>query len=635
MNDTDPPLSLPNDQCVNAVNVEWVVSMLGERRRGSTGVTLTADLTARDRIPFVYRHLPTSDETASELFALGVTGTSTAMFCRKTTSWSTITPTDAFTISGSYQYQLQAQSLHGKMFVAYKSAVNRLHVWDGTTLRRAGLAAPTAAPTGANTGSGSFASTRYYRVREAVLSGSTVLLRSEPGPVLTFAPSGSGTGVVVTKPADMGESATHWELEASLSETGDYYRIARTVVGTGSVTDSVAATTGYAASGTLSEERGDYTPIHSGKFLLVDEDRLLVLGSHDDDTLASRMAWTPVYNDTGEGNDERIPLSPVSFRDLDTFKGGAITGAVGPVNGEIWIFKWSHIYKAMRTGVRTNAYDIVPISTQRGALPGSMVEGVDQQGSPCVYFLDPKVGPCRIGSDGIVRRCGRDIWTTWQTVNINAASVISRAIFYDSVGQVHWFVATNGSDTPNKRLVLHVEHTRDTEDGVRGGWAVWDGPSAAVISTCLYSTNIDANTARNLTLVPFVGLATTPVVLRTDTGTTDNGTAFTPLLKTKPYTPINILHQFEVKGASLLGTATTNALVDITVTPDFGKQTALTVTGVDLTPAGSETDVIQHREDLGFAELTVVDFTFADSATNAARWELNQFALKDSKGQTR
>ena len=88
MNNTDPAIALPDDQCVLAENVEMVASMLGDRRLGTTAVTLDSFLSARDRVTFLFRHLPTADETAAELWALGVTGTTTAKLGRKTTAWS-------------------------------------------------------------------------------------------------------------------------------------------------------------------------------------------------------------------------------------------------------------------------------------------------------------------------------------------------------------------------------------------------------------------------------------------------------------------------------------------------------------------------------------------------------------------
>src|SRR5688572_21827565 len=132
MNDTDPAIGLPDDRCVSAVNVEFNTSLLGERRQGAIAIDLVGSgLESHTRVPFVYRHLPTSIESASELWAFGVTGTSSSTLAKKTTTWATVSPSDAITITGDYQYQLQAASLGNKLFLAYKSAVDRLHVWDG------------------------------------------------------------------------------------------------------------------------------------------------------------------------------------------------------------------------------------------------------------------------------------------------------------------------------------------------------------------------------------------------------------------------------------------------------------------------------------------------------------------------
>jgi hypothetical protein len=152
------------------------------------------------------------------------------------------------------------------------------------------------------------------------MSGSTVLRRSEPGATLTFAPSGTKTGAVITKPASIGESETHWEIEAS-TDNANFYRLAQTVVGTTTYTDTVALGTGYATSGTLSADTGDYTRIPSGKFLVSDDDRLVIAGSWENADYASRIWWTPVYGDTtGVGNDERLEMDTDPFLDLDGFK---------------------------------------------------------------------------------------------------------------------------------------------------------------------------------------------------------------------------------------------------------------------------------------------------------------------------
>lgn len=627
VNNSDPAISLPEDQCVLAKNVEWVESMLGERRRGSVAISVSgSDISGKDRVTFLHRHLPTSDETASELWVLGVTGTSSSALCKKTTSWTTITLSEAITLTSGYQYQVAGQTLHGKLFLAYKSSVDRLHVSsNGTTVRKTGFGEP-AAPTGADQGAGAIEAVRYYRVRYTEQVGGATTRRSEPSNVLTHDPVAAAS-VRVTKPATISEGETHWELEAS-HDNIDFYVIATTAVGTTFYDDSNTNYTTF----TLSEDVGGYENIHSGEFLSADEDRLLIGGSFEDDDLASRVSWTPVFNDTGAGNDERIPITTTNFLDLDTFEGGKLTGLSNPVIGSVWATKLSHIYKLVRTTDNTKAYDPVTITKARGALKGSLAAGIDQRGMAALYFLDPQVGPCRIGVNGI-QQCGADIRITWKTLNIDATDVVCRAIYYPEARQVHWWIAETGQNKPTLRLVLQVNESRDFADGIRRGWAIWDGNSAKAIAACLYSTNIDAGTARNKVLVPFIGLEGLGLIHRTDTGTDDNGVAYTARIKTKPYWLKSILHKFGVRVGALLAKAVTGASVDLAVYRDFEIETTKTVEDISFTATGTENQVIKFLDNLTGSEMRVAQFEFIDVDSPGDRWELNQLAVVETPGQ--
>ena len=629
MNNTDPAIGLPEDQCVLAQNVEFVDSMLGERRKGTSAITLPADISARDRVTFVYRHLPTDDETAAELWVLGAS-TLTAVLSRKTTTWATVTISDTPTLTGFSPYRWQAVTLHGKMFLFYKSNVDRSHVVDSTgAMRRTGLAEP-AAPTGANTGVGTFSGTRYYRVRFTVQSGGTTLLRSEPSDALTFAPSGTGTGVIVTKPATISEGETHWELEASF-DNANFYILATTVVGTTTVTDSTAYTTGYAGVYTLSEDVGDYALIPSARYATTDEDRLVWAGSWESAAYASRVGWTPVYGASGVGNDERFETDTDPFKDLDTYEGGPITGLSSPVLGAIWVFKSKAIFRLTRTDNRANAYRARKFSSKVGAIHGSVVTGVDATGSPCVYFIDPDVGPCRIGQTGI-KRCGEDIRKTWETLNVDATQVVASSLFFPTNKQVWWTIAVDSGTAPTKMLVLHTQHSREYADGVRKGWALWTGNIAKALSMCLFADNIEDNAARSLTLVPFIGLEGLSLVHRCHTGTADNSVAYTATITTKPYWLGSLLQHFEVRVAALCAKAVTSAAITVKCMRDFAAETTATVSDVDLADA-TATDVIEWIDNLQGSEMKVGQFQFTDVTTPLARWELNRFDVNEEPGQ--
>jgi hypothetical protein len=647
LNNTDPPSALAPDQCTEAINVEWLHSTLGEKRAGTTAVDIAGStlLTAGiDAVTFLYRHLPTAAESDAELWALGVdlSGADNQL-ARKTTAWAGVTPVDALVTTGDYAFQVAAQTLHGKLFLAYKSAVDFLHVWDGTTLRRVGFPAP-AAPTGADTGSGSFATTRYYRVRwTQQVSGSTVR-RSEPSATLTFAPSGSGTGVVVTRPTAPNEGETHWELIASINNS-DWYRVATTAIATTTATDSVAAATGYAVAGTIDEEVTAYTRIYSARFLSADEDRLLVGGSFENPDYASRVSWTPVYGDPGAGNDERLPTSVSGYVDLDGFEGGELTAMSGPVNGSIYCFKRSHIYKLTRTGQVSRSYAVTPVTKAIGALPGSLVEAVDQNGNPCLYFWDARVGPCRIGSTGGLEICSYDILTTVRTVNLEGSRVVHG--LYDSHNrQVRYWLATGASDYPNLQLVLHTNLTRPTDEGVRKGWTTFTGRSSTALSSCVFADNVDDGVARSLSLTPIIGLpgwttangAQTAFLQRCGVGSTDalttgdtsEDTYYRATVVSRPFTPYSLLQKTGVQAATLLAKAAAGVTVYVRAVRDFGIET-LTKAAV-LTPVGSEAHVVKPLDSFSFSDIKSLQVGFGDyGQAVSGLWELNELAVKTTK----
>lgn len=622
------------DQCTTAENVEFNLSTLGERRKGCISVSLPAAITGdvnMQAVTFLHRYLPTSDETASELWALAQHLTSQFYTLqRKTTAWFTVTPVTDIDVTSNRGYQLSAQTLHGKLFLAYRSVggVNRLNVWDGTTLRPTGLTEP-AAPSVANTGTPgtAYTGTRYFRVRYTKQVASVTVLRSEPSDATTFAPSGTGTAARITKPATISEGETHWEVEAS-TDNANFYRIATTVVGTTTYDDSTAYVPGYATltGSVLSEDIGDYSLIHSGKFLAADQDRLLIGGSWEDTALASRVSWSPVYGDPGVGNDERIPIDTDNFLDLDGFEGGPLTYLSNPVGGYIYAFKRSHTYRLGRTGQRSRAYEATNISKSLGALPGSVVEGVDQYGMPCLYFLDPETGPCRTGGARMIQSASRDILNTWRTVNTDAL-IVSRVVYYPESRQVHWWIATSAGTVPNLKIVLQTNETREMPDGVRKGWSTATGRIAGAYAACLYADNIDVNIARSLVLRPFIGVtAASGYVLRCDTGIDDNGLAYAARTVTKPFVLRGLLNKFGSLTIAILAKANSTASVIVKVIRDFGLESKEVETTLAAS-AMAESHVIKQLKNLNFSQMFAMQLEFKDAAVPAGTWELNRLDM--------
>lgn len=654
LDDTSPPSILEEDRCTVAENVEFVDSTCGERRRGCTAIDLPSSITGNanlDAVTWAHRHLGSNLEGASELwlFAQSLTGADNLLTRRTKTTWETITPLVAIDSEEGRGHQISAQTLHGKLFFSYKSAEDRTYVYDGTTLRRAGHAAPGAAPTVADTGSGSFTGTRYYRVRFTTQASGTTIIRSEPSAVQTFSPSGSGTDARITKPASIGEDETHWEVEASLDNV-NFYRIATVVVGTTTYDDSTAFTTGYAASGTLSEDIQDYTLLPSGKFLRADQDRLLVIGSWESTDQASRVRWTPVFAASGVGNDERLELDTDPFLDLDGFEGGEITDVGRTLNGYIHVYKRGHVYRLVRTGNRAQAYEAFALTKSRGALPGSVITAVDQAGLPAEYFLDPSVGPMRIGPSGL-QWCGRDIQTRWDTVNTNA-TVPCHGVYQRETRQVHYWVATGSSEYPNEKIIVHTNEMRDSEEGARRGWVtVPDGDRiAAAHCSVMFSPNVDTTDDRTFPLVPFIGKEAWTVglnsirdlVQRCNTGNTDAHTdgdtvsTYYARVKTRPFTLSGLLTHLRLMSAALLVKTSTDADARLSVHAirDFGAEDLPVAT--DLLAAQGEEFTIKRLDDLNFSEIHILQLEMGDLNTDLTppeAWQINQVQIKVNLGQ--
>lgn len=654
LDDNDPPTSLSQDSCTVAENVEFYLSTLGERRAGCIAINLPTSITADptiDTVSWMGVHYPTNALGAIELWELaqGITGSNSTLSHNALGTWATVTPNDPITVTSGFGSQMRGTSLHAKFYLAHKSAFDRLHVWDGSTLRRTGLLPPAAAPTGADTGSGSYGSARYFRVRFTVVSGSVILRRSEPSPVLTFTPSGSGSGVIITKPASLGEGETNWEVEAS-TDNANFYRIASPAVGTTTYTDSTVFATGY-VSGILSEQLTAYTVIPSGRYMTTDADRLLSCGSWENPNFGSRIWWTPVLGATGVGNDERLDMTVNPYIDLDGFEGGDLTGVSQSLNGYFYAFKWQHIYKIIRNGQLTNAYQATPITKSRGAFPGSVIDGVDQSGNPALYFLDPQVGPMRIGIYGM-EWLGRDIRNLWSRVNQNA-SVPAHGVFYQSKNQVHFWVALDGSDHPNAKIIVHCDEIVSDANGGRRGWVTVPVGNriADAYCSCMFSANVDSGDIRSFDLVPFIGKTQWSVagntiknlIQRCDVGTTDafttNDTAayYYASVQTRPFAPMSFMTKTGLLAGTLVLASSGSPSNDVHVRADkdFGLETKLI--GVPLFPQANETILVKRLDNLNFADLNTVQITFGDldrTVLPTTTWQLHLFAMKITAEQS-
>ncbi len=652
LNNTDPAIAIENNACTVAEDVEFVNSMLGERRKGCVPIELPASVTgntALTAVTWAFRHLPGSDEANAELWLLAQSlTTSDNLIVRRTKSgWSTITPTDAPITTNWEGHSFAGQSLHMKLFLSYKSAVDRFHVFDGTTLRPAGLAEPAAPAVTDTAAAGTYASARYVRIRYITISSGDILRRSEPSDATTFTPLGTKTGAIVTRPALLGEGETHWEIEFGADGTdGDFYVVATLAVGTTTYTD----TTAYASASTytfgdLSEDPGRYTLIPSGRFVCADEDRLLVAGSREDESYASSIWWTPPAADPGVGNDERIDDSITSRADLDDGAGG-LTGMVQA--GNIYAFKLSRVYQLRRTNSTDRAYEPKQLTDKLGAVKGSIVTAIDEQGRPCVYFTDPHQGPYRLSVNGF-ERCGFDVLTTWKTRNVDAPIPI-HGVYYADSQQIKYWVALNGASYPNTVLTAQTNHMTQGKNGIRGGWSTI--PAGRRIAdahcSCLFSTNVDSTDNRSLALVPFIGkqawtvngTAVRNLVQRCDVGTTDAAVdgddlaVYRGRVRAKPFILLGLLTDAEITTGSVLAQPAAGVSFQIRLVRNFSdNESDCKQTSVELTPSPryNQRAIIYDTDDLRLSELRALEVEYGDldeTVTPSGVWAVDRLEFR-------
>lgn len=613
-NDDDPPHSLPDDQVVLAENVEFWSSTIGERRRGCSTVVIDgSNLNLVDVIIHLTPHYPLGAEVSeAELWAVGATLDVVTKVARRASdgTWSDIPPVDAILSATPDVLRIDSQSVHGKLYITYKSGYDRMHVWDGTTLRRTGIAEAGSPPTVIDTAvGGSYTGDRTFRVRFITKSGSDVILRSNPSPEVTFTPAGSFNGAIITRPTAPGDSETHWEVEAD-DTTGNFYVIAEVALGTTTYTDTTLDPLDY-ADGDLSEDAGDYDNIPSVKYVKVDQDRLIFGGSWEDPEKDSRVSWTPVAGATGVGNDERIPLDTDNFVDLDWMDGGGLTGLSDPLNGSFYAFKLGRIYKLQRTGRVDGAYEAFLLSKSRGALPGSIITGIDEYGRGCVYFLDPSIGPTRISGQGI--QAMKNLLGTWNRVNTAAALTVCHGIYYPDKQQVHWWLTVDSEDNPNFRIISQVNEVRSTTNGTERGWSVATGRSSeAWCSAVIPEVIVEEDGTLGLGFRPMIGLDTPDYIQRMDSGTTDAGVAYRGIIRTKPYILAGLLNRWGAMAAALLATAISDpsVLLNVKFIRNFGIEENDVTT--DFLPVSVEDIVIKQFDNLRMSDVKALQVEFSD-----------------------
>jgi hypothetical protein len=527
-NGIDSPLEVPENQCVDARNVDWSDGPLGRKRPGSVEVATTGGTDFLDYLASMYRHVPEGNGELAELWAVDSAGTVKRLAGGST--WADVTLDEP--ILDNFQ-KVNFCSLNGKLFIAYNSGTDRLHVYDPDLdlVRVVGLAAPTNAPTVANTGAGTYAATlRYYRVRAIQWDGVTVIRRSEPSAVVSFTPSGAGTAARITQPTQMpDEHETHWEVEVSLDNA-----IWFVLAGVEGLDDPIAiATTTYDDDTPTddyldletSEEVGLYDLPPAAKYLTTDGNRLIMAGSWEAPSLASlggeqsRIWFTAVLGALDHGDDERVINTDAikGWVDLNEKDGGDITGLSLPIHGIIYAFKYEHVWKGAPTGDPEAPYIFRNITRAVGCIEHKTIVLVENtEGSPVVAFLS-RLGAYRVSVNGGLEYMMRDMEDVWYgsnnfptKMNLHASLMPAHGLYYADLRQIWWYIAVTdmetgiGMDSPEMKLMVDVRcQTIRDEFGVRGGWARHDGQSCKAVCAAQFANTLGAS--MSLDLKPYIG----------------------------------------------------------------------------------------------------------------------------------
>jgi hypothetical protein len=659
----DSPLLLEPDQCVEAINVDWFLGLIGRKRKGAAFVF---GMPSTPAIVSILRHI-VAEEQDNELWGFDNAGAVRRLVAG---AWSSLTlpspsATDPIVVVGV--------SFNGKLFLAYPNNDGGLHVWDGTSIRTAGLGAlvtPAAVSVTAAAGTG-LTGYRGYHVMYTVQQSGITVRRQEWHPTVVSRTLTNQGGWVVTRGALMGNGETHWELYGSSvtgvqgNDPGPYYLIATVPIGTTTYTDTLTPAN-FPGTLPLSPQLGSYTALPDARYLLVDEARIIMAGRWNYFLAlgvvaqqASRVWWTPIISDaSGVGNDERLDwtVDNKPFIDFDPGEGGEIRGLGGPLFDAVHVFKYDRIYKMVRTGVAGAPYRPVTVSKRCGAIRHqTIVLGEDEAGHECLYFLS-KRGPYRLGQQGL-QYCGRDIEDIWATVDLaKAADVFKGAhgVYHADLHQVWWWVCTglSASGAPDLKIVFDVKQGRFTEvGGVRRGWCQHTGRSSYAWCSTLYSksfaTAINPTATNSLSLKPYIGSAdeVAPTsanrIWVCDTGMRDLGQINPTLIRTRVELPGGSvathggLIEGHLVGWGIPYESHNPATFDLSITTvrDFGleKRTA-TATIAPTTPP--TTRVIAPLRDLGAASAAALQIEITDSLIDE-QWALDQLVLRVRREEDR
>ena len=576
-------MEIPEGFCAEAENVEFWQSALGRRRPGTYHYTSPGS--NPPSCGRLFRYCVNTD-AVWDVFTVDTTATTANLY--KTSHTAIWTNYAAIDITNPTAFD--ARVLNGKIFLCGNST--KLYCFDGTVARQVGInqsAAPTAADTG---GAGTYSGVRYYQVAFVVVSGSTVIRRSELSPVLTWTPDGAHASVTVTKPTTPAGTSTHWEVYGSPNGMSYYLLAAPIVLATTTYVDTTPPAN---YTGNQPPVVGDNTLPKPWKSVGRDGNRLLGVGSWNAADPQSRLWYTPVLGASGVGNDERVPSN--NYLDINESDGDFCVAVTDNIDGVFYVFKRRHIYKVVPTGDATNPYVWREVSNSIGVASAAYVaEGEDANGNACCYFgAGPQVYRLGIGGLQEIGENVRDL----------VVGGVSPLMYYPMKRQMLFLYVTGV-------LVYHVE---------TAAWAKWTGNlGTKTRGACMLGTFTPTAFA------PYFGWDNGSIevldVGHTISNEKDGETvAFSATVTLPTRAPFGLLHKVETHDPALCAAALAATSVKVTVTGDFGIDSANA--DVSLAPAASETRIIRQAEGARLGNVTAVQFSVADVAGQSKAWSLD------------
>jgi hypothetical protein len=634
------PLALPTERCEEALNVDWYESSLGHKRGGSITVDLSGGTNQTGVISFLFSHVPANDQGDREMWAIDDAATPIWKRLSRSSSWADVTVNDAIS---SKPWEVNAVSFNGKLFFAYDTTVNRLHVWDpaDAKVRRSGID-KASAPTAANGGGvGTYAAIiRYYRLRWVKVVSSATVLAGDLSTSLSITPDAAHVNITVTQPTPPGEGETHWELFGS-ADGANFFRLSQIAVATTTYTDTADPST---YSGTLAPDLGAFKTFPSARYLSADAAHLIGTGAwetaagNSHTPKANRIWWTSPLASTDNGDDERCS-------DTSTFKNyadvtEATTGISLPIDGAIYVFSFAGCWKMIPTTVPSAPYIVLPVTGGLGCIQHkTIIRSVDESGNAALYWLS-QVGPLRRSQKG-QERLHFDIDDIWRTVNVSATTMVAHGVDHRDKHQLWWWVATGSSNEPDTRIVFDTNLGRVTEveTAIRRGWSKHTGEACSMRCSTMHSNTFGTSMSRDLK--PYGGYLNIAGgggahLWRCDTtDTTDNGNLFQAYLISKAFTPWGIGNLGgTVEEGVLVAKADATATINLTIRKDFAAVDN-DCGSVALAAAGSETRVFPMFTGTKGTECNTIQIKIGDSAAVASGWNLDAFVLPVAKEGTR